>query len=93
MRNLNDSNISDFNIMLDHLPVEKCGYIYDSISETINDEQIGKSYGIKMKVRLAELVSKYFSFKDNRVLLTKLMDSLIDSKYCKKDTYYNNKFS
>ena len=82
IRNLNESMIFDFQTILDNLPVEKCEYIYDCINESINEDS-GKHYSYKMKLKLAEIVCKHFNYKNNKDLLMKLMKTLISFKYCK----------
>lgn len=73
---LNESLIADFQTILEHLPVEKCGYIYDCILESINDDSPTKHYSVKIKLKLAEIVCKNFNFKDNRDMINKLVDNL-----------------
>jgi hypothetical protein len=66
VRNINESMIADFTTILDHLPAEKCEYIYQCIAESVNDEQTsGKHYNSRTKLKLAEIIGKHYNYKDN----------------------------
>jgi hypothetical protein len=41
LNSLGDAVMADFSTILDHMPVEKCEYIIDSINNFINDESSG----------------------------------------------------
>ena len=42
LNTLNEGVLSDFNTILDHLPVERCEYIMDCIKNFVNEEGVGK---------------------------------------------------
>ena len=72
---------------MDHMPAERCEFIHECIKESINEEGggvgKGKSYNNKTKMKLADIVCRHFNYKDNQVLLTRLMKGLVQFKFCK----------
>jgi len=74
---MNEGVLADFSTILEHLPVEKAEFIYDSIKKTVNDELSGKQSFINNRVRLklGEIAAKYFSYRHDQ---GKLLSTLVD---------------
>jgi hypothetical protein len=67
LKSLNDSIIADLQVILENMNPGQCGYIYDCIKESINDESGGgKQYNNKTKLKLSEIVCRSFNFMDNK---------------------------
>lgn len=68
---MNEGVVADFGIILENFPIDKCNYIFDSINNSLADGD-GKKVGVKPyysnknKIKISDLLTKYFYFRDNR---------------------------
>jgi hypothetical protein len=83
VKNLNDSLILDFGVLLDHLEISSCHYLFDCLTNSILDSDSGKQYNNKMKLRIVELILKHFNFRDTREIVLSVTKSLVHGKFCK----------
>lgn len=81
--NLNESLILDFGVLLDHLEISSCPYLFDCLTHSIIDSEPGRQYNNKMKLRIVELILKHFNFRDTREIVLSVTKNLVQGKFCK----------
>lgn len=80
LNTLGDAVMADFSTIIDHMPVEKCEYIIDSINKFINDESAYLNNRVRLKI--GELAAKYFNYKhDQGPVLMQLTDQLVKYRF------------
>lgn len=71
LNSLNEGIVADFGIILENFPIDKCDYIFDSINNSLADNNGNKPgakpyYPNKNKIKISDLLTKHFYFRDNR---------------------------
>jgi hypothetical protein len=85
LNSVSDAVMADFYTILEHMPVDKCEYIIDSINNFINDESSSGRQAFlnnRLRLKIGELAAKYFTYKhDQGPLLIQLTDQLVKYKF------------
>ena len=85
MNTLNDVILADFTTILDNLPVQKCEYIFDCITKAVEEDKNpnkGSFLNNRIILKMGEIVSKYFNYKNEApLLIINIVEHLISHKY------------